>query len=224
MKPNFSVSSRERTPIKKAKSTVLLTPAIGAGTVGARSSKDVVAISDSPVKHKGDLEWLDRATMEMKGRSRVIVASMEEGPDGFLLYRFHLPGFQSKKGTFKKPAGAGKAAAKKPAARESVIEGVEEEEIPEKIPEKIPPVAEGNEDKPPNTEVISLHLTKAKDKTYIQGKLEKTSGKKLLCNLQSSTCQQHLEIMLEAMTWGQNLLRTYPSSTFQDMKFSLLQH
>ena len=69
-----------------------------------------------------------------------------------------------------------------------------------------------------------MHLTKAKDKTYIQAKLEKSSGKKLLCNLQSSTSQQHLEIMLEVMTWGQNLLRTYPNSTFEDMKFSLLQH
>ena len=47
LKPNFSVSSSEPTPIKKARSTVLQTPAIGAGTARACSSKDVVAISDS---------------------------------------------------------------------------------------------------------------------------------------------------------------------------------
>ena len=81
-----------------------------------------------------------------------------------------------------------------------------------------------NEEKPADPKVISMHLTQAKDKTYIQAKLEKSSGKKLLCNLQSSTSQQHLEIMLEVMTWGQNLLRTCPNSTFEDMKFSLLQH
>ena len=46
---------------------------------------------------------------------------------------------KSKKGTFKKPAGAGKAAPKKPAARESAIETGEEEEIPDKLPEKTPP-------------------------------------------------------------------------------------
>ena len=51
----------------------------------ASSSKDVVHISDSPAKQKGhDLEWLDRATMEMKRRSAdgAIVATMEEGCQG----------------------------------------------------------------------------------------------------------------------------------------------
>ena len=150
---------------------------------------------DSPVKQKGhDLERLDRATMEMKRRSPegVIVASMEEGPDGFLLYRFpnedakatEVPNytyqvFKNKKTTFKKPAASGKAATKKPAASECVIVSEKEE-----IPEEIPPVAiaEGNEkeNSPANEKVISLHMTKAKEKSYIQGKLEKTSGKKLL--------------------------------------------
>ena len=47
-------------------------------------------ISDFPVKQKAIVEWLDRATMEMKRRSPdgVIVATMEERLDGFLLYRF----------------------------------------------------------------------------------------------------------------------------------------
>ena len=150
--------------------------------------------------------------------------SMEEGPDGFLLYRFpneeakatEVPNytyqvFKNKKAIKKKPAAAGKAkaVAKKPAAMEPVIASVNEEETPEQIP----PAAEGSEDKPADEKVISLHLTKAKDKTYIQAKLEKSSGKKLLCNLQSSTSQQHLDIMLQVMTWGQNLLRTYPNST-----------
>ena len=171
--------------------------------------------------------------MKRRSPDGVIVASMEEGPDGFLLYRFpnedakatEVPNYTyqvfSNKKAMKKPAAAcnAKAVAKKPAAMEAVIDSVEEE----KIPEQIPP-AEGNEEKPAGQKVISLHLTKAKDKTYIQAKLEKSSGKKLLCNLQSSTSQQHLDIMLEVMTWGQNLLRTYPNSTFEDMKFSLLQH
>ena len=238
LKPNFSVSSSEPTPIKKARSTLLLTPPPGTPKPpsGASSSKAVVHISDSPVKQKAIVEWLDRATMEMKRRSPdgVIVATMEEGPDGFLLYRFpnvdakatEVPNytyqvFKNKK-AMKKPAAAckAKAVAKKPAAMEAVIDSVEEE----KIPEQIPPAAEANEEKPADPKVISMHLTKAKDKTYIQAKLEKSSGKKLLCNLQSSTSQQHLEIMLEVMTWGQNLPRTYPNSTFEDMKFSLLQH
>ena len=223
------MSSSEPTPITKARSNVLLTPPCGM----ASSSRDVVHISDVPAKQKGhDLEWLDRATMEMQRRSAdgVIVATMEEGPDGFLLYRFpnedanatEVPNytyqvFKNKKTTFKKPAAAGKAATKKPAASECVI-GSEKEEIPEEIP----PVAsvEGNEkeNSPANEKVIAPHMTKAKEKSYIQGKLEKTSSKKLLCKLQSSQA---------STTWRsycQNLLRTYPNSTFEDMKFSLLQH
>ena len=77
--------------------------------------------------------------------------SMEEGPDGFLLYRFpnedakatEVPNytyqvFKNKK-AMKKPAAACKAetVAKKPAAMEAVIDSVEEE-----IPKQIPPAAE----------------------------------------------------------------------------------
>ena len=71
LKPNFSVSSSEPTPIKKARSTLLLTPPHGTPKPpsGASSSKAVVHISDSPVKQKAIVEWLDRATMEMKRRS-----------------------------------------------------------------------------------------------------------------------------------------------------------
>ena len=146
-----------------------------------------VHIGDSPVKQNAhDLEWLDRTTMEMKRRSPdgVIVGTMEEGPDGFLLYRFpnedakatEVPNytyqvFKNKKAIFKKPAAAGKAATKKPAS--DCVIGSEKE----KIPEEIPPVAtaEGNEkeNSPANEKVIFLHMTKTKEKSYIQGKLEK---------------------------------------------------
>ena len=130
--------------------------------------------------------------------------------------------FQNKKAIFKKPAAAGKAATKKPAS-ECVI-GSEKEEIPEEIPPVATAEGSEKENSPANEKVISLRVTKTKEKSYIQGKLEKTSSKKFLCNLQSSPSQRRLEIMLEVMTWGQNLLRTYPNRTFEDMKLSLLQH
>ena len=111
LKPNFSVSSSEPTPIKQARSNALLTPPCGM----ASSSKDVVHISDSPVKQKGhDLGWLDRATMEMKRRS-------PDGAKATEVPNYTYQVFKNKKTTFKKPAAAGKAATKKAAASECVI-------------------------------------------------------------------------------------------------------